>query len=220
MAHYFLGRRERERWNRITTTIIITQKAISWSAAGPDLNIVIIPFGLAASQSVESQNIIFLLFVVVVEEGDTRPRVSNVVINSNNNHHHHDGNIARRCKYDMTRRATPDMMRRQRQTNAFVCFYYFIVSGGGETIRIFFLLLLFSSLSLSLFLSVGFELTDGQCAGVNNRKSRTWIETSKRCIFIPFTLSLSFLLSLDRSIILPWRSSQHRDDGIYSTVRD
>jgi len=39
-----------------------------------DLNIIIIPFGLAASQSVESQNIIFLLFVVV-GEGDTRPWV-------------------------------------------------------------------------------------------------------------------------------------------------
>lgn len=80
--------------------------------------------------------IFYFIFSVVVRGADTHthgPLVAgNVIIKSNNHHHHHDnGNIARRCKYDMTRRAAPDMMRRQ--TNAFCMiiyffyYYYFIV---------------------------------------------------------------------------------------------
>lgn len=123
---------EREkRWNRIAATTIITKKkhkrqfheaqpGPTWISSSSS-----IPFGLAqTSQTVGRRNyILFYFFSVVVVGGwhthTHGPLVAgNVIIKSNNHHHHHDnGNIARRCKYDMTRRAAPDMMRRQ--TNAF-----------------------------------------------------------------------------------------------------
>ena len=158
-----------------------TQKAISWSAAGTDLNIIII-HSIWRRLGAE---IWFYFFFGSCWWGDTHthgPLVArNVIIKSNNHHHHDNGNIARRCKYNMTRRAAPDMMRRQ--TNAFcmiITFSIIIISLFSKEKKFY--------LNFDVFFLVWLDFgVDWRamcvCSGVNNKQtSKTWIETSK-CYF-------------------------------------